>query len=99
MNNMLSFDEVKEFLHIEQEELEKYLEEGKLHAYRIGGTYIRFRKEEIESLRYEIRPRKSFALPKRNVFSAVYDFWRFNNFYIISIAVAMAAIYWWLVTF
>ena len=99
MSNMLSIEEVKEVLDIEQKELENFLEQGKIHAYRIGGTYIRFRKEEIESFRYEIRPRKSLAPPKRNFLSSVYDFWRFNNFYIVSIVLAFAAIYWWLVTF
>lgn len=88
MNNMLSLEEVKSFLEVQQPQIEKYLKEGKLHAYKIGGTYIRFRKEEVLNLRYELpRPRDKKAASNRSVFSRIFDFWRFNNFYLISLAV------------
>lgn len=86
MNNMLTLEEVRSFLEIEQDELEKYLKQGKLKAYKIGGTYIRFRKEDILSLRADILPRR-LKTPAVTFSSRLYDFWRFNNFYILSILV------------
>jgi hypothetical protein len=94
MNNMLSFEEVKSFLEASQEELEAYIKQGKLHAYKIGGTYIRFRKEEILNLRSEVFPRKRGPVDGTAFFWArLYDFWKFNNFYIVSLAVVVALAY------
>ena len=95
MNTMLTIEEVKQFLDAEQKELEKYIQEGKLHAYKIGGTYLRFRKEEVENLRFEIRPRKD-RLPAtgKSVWAHVVDFWRFNNFYIVSLLFVLLAVIW-----
>ena len=90
MNNMLSFEEVKNFLGLSQEDLEKYLKSGKLRAYKIGGTYLRFRKEEVLNLRSELRPVK--AKTSGSAGSRAADFWRFNNFYIISLLVVVALI-------
>lgn len=88
MNNMLSVEEVKSFLEADQEELEAYIKQGKLHAYKIGGTYIRFRKEEILTLRSEMAPKKKRGHPASPSFlTRLYDFWQFNNFYIVSLAI------------
>jgi excisionase family DNA binding protein len=90
MNNMLSIEEVKNFLEVDHSEIEKYLKAGKLHAYKIGGTYLRFRKEEVLTLRSELLPKKGRSKPKKSFVSAVSDFWSFNNFYIISLIVVIA---------
>ncbi len=88
MNNLLTLEEVKNFLAVDQERVEKFLEQGKLHAYKIGGTYIRFRKEEILTLHSELLPK-----PKGKPFLArVGDFWRFNNFYIVSLLILIAIV-------
>jgi excisionase family DNA binding protein len=91
MNNMLSLEEVKSFLELTQDDLEKYLKAGKLRAYKIGGTYIRFRKEEVLNLRSELRPKKSKNAPGTGA-GKVADFWRFNNFYIVSLLIVLALI-------
>ena len=91
MNNMLTVEEVKGFLDISQDELEKYLKQGKIHAYKIGGTYLRFRKEDVLNLRADLHPQKS-KKPSNPFLSRVADFWRFNNFYIISILVVIVLI-------
>ena len=87
MNNLLTLEEVKNFLEVEERDLEKFLKEGKLHVYKIGGTYLRFRKEEVMDLRLATAPRKIKPSAKITVFSHVADFWRFNNFYILSLLV------------
>lgn len=92
MNNMLTYEEVKNFLEIEEAELEKYLKQGKLKAYKIGGTYVRFRKEEVLNLRFEILPKKSKGKTKVSIWSRIAEFWRFNNFYIISLIIVISLI-------
>lgn len=90
MNSMLTLEEVKNYLDIEQDELERCIKERKLHAYKIGGVYIRFRKEEVLSLQSEIQPKKTKTVTKISAISRVSDFWRFNNFYVISILLVIA---------
>ena len=84
MNNMLSLEEVKNFLEIDDPQLEKYLKQGKLSAYKIGGTYLRFRKEDVLNLRFELLPKKGKGQPV-SLLARAGDFWRFNNFYILSL--------------
>lgn len=92
MNNMLTLEEVRNFLELEEAELEKYVKQGKLHAYKIGGTYLRFRKEEVLNLRSEVQPRKFKPPVRPSLFARIGDFWRFNNFYILSLLLVMALI-------
>ena len=80
---MLTLEEVKNFLQASQESVEGLLKNGRLHAYKIGGSYIRFRKEEVMNLRQEIRP-AHIKGAARSLLGQLADFWRFNNFYIVS---------------
>ena len=84
MNNMLTLEEIKRYLEIDQEEIEKHLKQGKLHAYKIGGTYLRFRKEEVLTLREKISVKPKIGA-NATVLSKISDFWHFNNFYIVSL--------------
>jgi excisionase family DNA binding protein len=91
---MLTLEEVKSYLEIEQQQIEKFIGQGKLHAYKIGGTYLRFRKEEVLNLRYELAPGTQKKKQVRaGILSHAYDFWRFNNFYIISLILVGALVY------
>jgi excisionase family DNA binding protein len=98
MNNMLTLDEVKNYLEIEQQMIEKFIRDGVLHAYKIGGVYIRFRKEEVLNLKYDVLLKKKKAGPSISFGQRVWDFWRFNNFYIISVLIIAALAYWFLRT-
>lgn len=93
MNNLLTVEEVKNYLEIEQQQLEHYITQGKLQAYKIGGTFLRFRKEDVLNLRFEIQPSSGGKKKRPGVLAKAADFWRFNNFYILSLLIVGAAIY------
>ena len=94
MNNMLTLEEVKNFLEINDPDLTQYLKQGKLTAYKIGGTYLRFRKEDVLNLRFELLPKKTKTNSPASILARVGDSWRFNNFYILSlILVALLAFF------
>ena len=94
MNNMLTLDEVKNFLEVEQQVIEKFIQDEVLHAYKIGGVYIRFRKEEVLSLKYDVLLKKKKAGTSGSLGQRLWDFWRFNNFYIISVLIILGLAYW-----
>jgi len=98
MNNMLTLDEVKNYLEVEQQVLEKYIQDGILHAYKIGGVYIRFRKEEVLSLKYDVLLKQKKNGPSVSLGQKLWNFWRFNNFYLVSVLVIAVLIYWFLRT-
>lgn len=98
MNNMLSIDEVKNYLEVEQLELERLIRGGMLHAYKVGGVYLRFRKEEVLNLKYDVLLKKKKVGGQISFLQKTADFWRFNNFYIVSLAVIIALLYWFIHT-
>jgi len=96
MNNMLTLDEVKNFLEVEQQMIEKFIQDEVLHAYKIGGVYIRFRKEEVLGLKYDVLLKKKTTGASGSFGQRLWNFWRFNNFYIISVLIILALMYWFL---
>jgi len=98
MNNMLSLDEVKNYLEVEQQVLEKFIQDGLLHAYKIGGVYIRFRKEEVLHLKYDVLLKKKKTGGQLSAAQSLWNFWRFNNFYIVSVLIIAVLAYWFLHT-
>ena len=84
MDNLLSQEEVKRFLEVEDAQMDHLIKGGKLHAYKIGGAYVRFRKDEVLTLKQEYFSSKKHAL-SLPWFIRLKDFWKFNNFYIISL--------------
>lgn len=51
---LLSIKEVAEYLKISEEEVKRLVDTGEVPAYKIGDTFLRFRKEQIDAIRSEI---------------------------------------------
>jgi len=51
---LLSIKEVAEYLHLSEEEIKRLVDAGEIPAYKIGDTFLRFRKEQIDAIRSEI---------------------------------------------
>ena len=92
MNNLLSVEEVKRYLEVEDGQVQNLIHAGKLRAYKIGGAYLRFRKEEVLSVKQEIGKgaKNTLSIPW---FLRLRDFWRFNNFYLISLLLIVVLLY------
>ena len=52
---LLSIKEVAEYLKISEEEVKRLVDAGEVPAYKIGDTFLRFRLEQIEAIKDEIR--------------------------------------------
>lgn len=80
---MLTEEEVAGYLGVQKSEVEHLVKRGKLTAFRVGGEYVRFRKEEVVAL----KAGKKFVPPDRldrNWLEKAADFWKFYSFYILS---------------
>ena len=51
---LLTIGEVAAYLKIPEEEVKRLVDIGEIPAYRIGGSFLRFRKEQIDAIRTEI---------------------------------------------
>ena len=80
---MLTEEEVAAYLNIPQSEVAHLIKRGRLTAYRVGGAYLRFHKEEVVALKSGRR----FVPPdeiSRSWIDRALDFWKFHSFYIIA---------------
>jgi len=51
---LLTIREVADYLKISEDEVKRLVDIGEVPAYRIGGSFLRFRKEQIDAIRSEI---------------------------------------------
>jgi excisionase family DNA binding protein len=51
---LLTIKEVGQLLKLPEEEVKHLVDIGEIPAYRIGGTFLRFRKDHIDAIRSEI---------------------------------------------
>lgn len=51
---LLTIREVAEHLKVSEDEVKRLVDIGEIPAYRIGGSFLRFRKEQLDAIRSEI---------------------------------------------
>ncbi len=51
---LITIREVAGHLNISEEEVKRLVDIGEIPAYKIGGTFLRFRKDQIDAIRSEI---------------------------------------------
>lgn len=94
MNNLLSPEETKQFLRISADDLDGFVKSGKLQAYKISGQYLRFRKEDVLHLKDTVFKNREHPVKENTFWGRLRDFWKFNNFYIITMLIASGLLYW-----
>lgn len=96
MEKLFSLKSAAGYLKISQRKLERLVKKGKLPAYKIGGNYLRLKKEDLDNFRIKT-PKKETGVVLKNkrdnsigsLFETAKDFFYFNSFYIISIIIAV----------
>lgn len=51
---LLTIREVAEHLKVSEDEVKRLVDIGEIPAYRIGGSFLRFRKEQLDAIQREI---------------------------------------------
>lgn len=90
---LLTIREASVILGISEKEVIELAEDQTLPAYKIGGVYLRFKRQQIESYRKTIKAKHPPRHKERggSAADAVRDFFYFNDFYILS-GIIIAAI-------
>ena len=83
---LLTIREAAYTLGISEKEVIEFAEQGIIPAYKVGGLYLRFQKEQIEQYKSRIKTTAT-KISRRGNFTAserVRDFFYFYDFYILS---------------
>lgn len=94
---LLNLTEVKQLLVLNDDEVMKLVREGKLNAFKIGGTYLRFDKNQVMALKTRIDVTKQTKDNRYSVWSRIVDFIKFYGLYLLSVAVIFYVLYYFLV--
>lgn len=88
---LLTVREVSLILGISEKEVIDMVEEGLIPAYKVGGVYLRFKREQVEQARKIMKPAlmKEREADKYSFRDRVSDFFYFNDFYIFSAVIIL----------
>ena len=83
---LLTIREVSLFLDISEKEVIDLAETQVLPAYKIGGVFLRFKRNQVEEFKKHSKPHFQKNKPhlKASFREKVADFFYFNDFYILS---------------
>ncbi len=83
---LLTVREVSGLLGVSEKEVLDLAETGTIPAYKIGGVYLRFKKDQVQEYRKSLKPFKTAGALERSSFKdTLSDFFYFNDFYVLSI--------------
>lgn len=90
---LLTVREVSHVLNISEKEVIEHAEKGRLPAYKVGGVYLRFKREQVEEFKRSNPPSAASAQPRPSLKDSFIDFLYFNDFYIFSFAAIIAILF------
>lgn len=81
---LLTIRDVSSILGISEKEVIERSEKGEIPAYKVGGVYLRFQKDQVERLTHASRRQKAEARISYSTGERLRDFFYFYDFYILS---------------
>ncbi|KPK42191.1 MAG: hypothetical protein AMJ78_03275 [Omnitrophica WOR_2 bacterium SM23_29] len=104
---LLTLEEAADFLGLSEEEVRAFVAQGKIPAYKLGGEFLRFKKDQIEALRARIQILKSRSAfvdetieegkaEEKKEYSAwerIQDFIYFSDFYLFAAVLILILIF------
>ena len=92
---LLTVREVSTLLGINERDVLDLAESGVMPAYKVGGVYIRFKKEQVDDYRKK-QPHKTKKLEaneKSGAKDKIRDFFYFNDFYILAAVLILMLVF------
>jgi len=94
---LLNITEVKYHLNMDDDDVMKLVREGKLNAFKIGGAYLRFERDQIMKLKARLELAQREKDKRYGVWSRIQDFCKFYGVYIISVGIILFVLYYFLI--
>jgi len=83
VKKFITYKEAADYIGLQEDELQKIVDRGKLPSYNIGGVYTRFKVDDLDFYRKK-GPKKFRQKHSSNIADKIKDFFYFNDFYIFS---------------
>lgn len=92
---LLTVREVSVMLGVSEKDVLDLTENGALPAYKIGGVYLRFKKEQVEQYKKGRQHGHAKAVKDEpaGIISRIQDFFYFNDFYISAAIIIILLVY------
>lgn len=82
---LLTVRETAQYLGVTEGEVIDLTEKGTIPAYKVGGVYLRYTKEQLDTVKHKIKPASQEELTRYSLFEKLGDFMYYNDFYIFSL--------------
>jgi excisionase family DNA binding protein len=92
-SKLLTIREVANILNLTEKEVVDLAQSGEIPAYKVGGVYLRFKKEQLDHVRHKIKPNQSLVSIEGTAFERAKDFIYHNDFYIASLVIIFLLLY------
>ena len=92
-SKLLNIRDVAKYLNITEKEVIELAESGAIPAYKVGGVYLRFKKEQLDGIKHKIKPNQSLISIEGTTFEKTRDFIYHNDFYILSLVIIFSLLY------
>lgn len=95
MQKLITVREVAQTLDVSEKEVIELSEQGVIPAYRIAGTHLRFRRDQISHIKQsdQINFKTKVKHIEYSLAERIADFVYFNDFYIFS-SIAVSVMLW-----
>ncbi|RJO63880.1 MAG: DNA-binding protein [Candidatus Omnitrophota bacterium] len=92
---LLTVRDVASFLGVSEKEVLDLAEDGSIPAYKVGGLYLRFRREQVEDFKrkHNLISHTDRALAQTSIKDRIADFFYFNDFYLFSVLLIVAMLF------
>ncbi len=92
---LLTIREVSLLLGVSEREVIELSESGAIPAYKIGGVYLRFKRQQVEEYRkkQQLRIEKHSDKKAYSFGDKISDFFYFNDFYILAIIIIILILF------
>ena len=90
---LLTIRDVANYLNITEKQVVELAESGVIPAYKVGGVYLRFKKEQIDQVKYRIKPNQALVSIEGTALERIRDFLYHNDFYVISLIIIFFLLY------
>ena len=81
---LLTIREVSQMLHISEKDVIDLSESGKIPAYKVGGVYLRFKRDQVEKFSKQSSDLVDITQPPKEdtLKESIKDFLYFHDFYL-----------------
>ncbi len=90
---LFTIREAANYLNLTEKEVIDLSDSGDIPAYKVGGVYLRFKKEQLDQIKHKIKPNQSLVSIEGTLFERTKDFIYHNDFYFLSLIIIFFLLY------